>query len=41
MNWVKYLSLSTYKLDDHIASALGVISHKRSDQIPEALPLCK
>ncbi len=39
MNWTKYLSLSTYKMDDHIASALGVITHKNSYQLPEALPL--
>jgi hypothetical protein len=40
-NWIKYLALSTYKMDDHIASAIGVITHERTDQLPEVLPLCK
>jgi hypothetical protein len=28
-------------MDDHIATALGVITNRNVEQYPEALPLCK
>lgn len=41
MNWIRYLSLSTYKMDDHVAAALGVITNKNAEEYSQALPLCK
>ena len=38
---MKYLSIATYKMDDHIATALGVISNKKSSDAHTVLPLCK
>jgi hypothetical protein len=38
--WLKYVSLATYKLDDHVAKALGVILNQENSSYTEALPLC-
>jgi hypothetical protein len=38
--WLKYLSTVTYKLDDHIATALGYINFHDPENFNSSQPLC-